>query len=71
MDEQTVAAYQRVYEAFGTPADVVVSSLALREQFAGRIRRELYDDSLDTDVCMRLLLRLRKSKRLPRVRLVS
>lgn len=59
---------RRLYEEFDVPADVLVTTPELREEFADRVRQRAAEPGITTDKVMRLLLRLRKCGGLPRLR---
>ena len=56
------------YGKFDTPADTLVTSPSLREQFANEVRAGSDQPTMSTDEVMKELFRLRKRGGLPRLR---
>ncbi len=68
MDAPIASALKHLYRETNVPADRLATSPELRETFAAKFRARTGQASTATDEVIRLLLRLRKQRQLPRLR---
>ena len=68
MNSDMTKCLRSVYEQIDIPADALVTSPQLREEFANEMRRHTGQAGTATQEIMRMLLRLRKAGGLPRLR---